>query len=165
MFVFIADHTSRGRGLTNLPPENFRIPLIIYAPGFVQPQRIDTVSSQIDVAPTILSLLDFSYTSTLFGRDILGPAAQEHPRALMANYLTVGYMSGGLIAELSPKRATDVVAADTGLNIPANDPRNNVMIDKAVGYYQVASEILAGAPNLRKPATTSATPAPVSDSH
>ena len=165
VFVFIADHTSRGRGLTNLPPENFRIPLIIYAPGFVQPQRIDTVSSQIDVAPTILSLLDFSYTSTLFGRDILGPAAQEHPRALMANYLTVGYMSGGLIAELSPKRATDVVAADTGLNIPANDPRNNVMIDKAVGYYQVASEILAGAPNLRKPATTSATPAPVSDSH
>lgn len=151
VFVFIADHTSRGRGLTNLPPENFRIPLIIYAPGFVEPQRIDTVSSQIDLAPTILSLLNVSYTSTMFGRDILGPAARALPRALMANYLTVGYMSGGLIAELSPKRAANVVAADTGLKIPADDPRNKLMVDKAIGYYQVASEILAGPHDLRKP--------------
>lgn len=159
VFAFIADHTSRGRGRTNLPPENYRIPLIIYAPGFVQPQRVDTVSSQIDVGPTLFSLLDFSYTSTLFGRDILGAEAKAKPRALMANYLTVGYMSGGLIAELSPKRRSDVVVADTGVNIPANDPRNAAMIDKAVGYYQIASEVLASPHEMSKPKTTAISPA------
>jgi len=33
--------------------------------------RIDTVASQIDVAPTVLALLNFDYVSRFFGQDIL----------------------------------------------------------------------------------------------
>ncbi len=32
MFVFVADHTHKGRGRQELPPENYLIPMIIYAP-------------------------------------------------------------------------------------------------------------------------------------
>jgi len=71
LFVFVADHTSHARGRTDLPPENYHIPLIVYAPSVLVPRTIDFVASQIDVGPTILALLNVSYTSQFFGQDIL----------------------------------------------------------------------------------------------
>jgi len=71
VFVIIADHCGRRRGKTDLPLDRFHIPMLIYAPKYVQPARIETVASQIDVPPTILALLNFSYVSRFFGQDIL----------------------------------------------------------------------------------------------
>ena len=36
LFVIVANHTSHGRGRTDLPPENYRITLLIYGPGLHQ---------------------------------------------------------------------------------------------------------------------------------
>ncbi len=83
LFVVVADHTHKGRGRIELPLDNYHIPLIIYSPGNIQPSRVDTIASQIDVAPTIFGLLGFHYRSRFFGHDILKEGA-EHPRALMA---------------------------------------------------------------------------------
>jgi len=80
LFLIIADHTHKGRGRTELPPENYHIPLIVYAPGHVPQRRIDTIASQIDVGPTLLGMLGFSYRSRFFGHDILHEGA-DHPRA------------------------------------------------------------------------------------
>src|SRR5206468_1250801 len=113
LFVIVADHTLKGRGRTELPPENYHIPLIVYAPGHVPPRRIDTIASQIDVGPTILGMLDFSYRSRFFGHDILREGA-DHPRALLANYQTVGYYRDGVVVELKPKRRYRIVDAATG---------------------------------------------------
>ena len=60
LFIFIADHTSHGRGRMDLPPENYHIPMNIYAPKWIKPAQVDYVSSQIDVAPTVLSLPNMS---------------------------------------------------------------------------------------------------------
>ncbi len=140
LFVFVADHTSNGRGRTNLPPENYRIPMVIYAPGLVAPTKVDTLASQIDVAPTLLALLDVSYTSRFFGHDIL-TEGKLHPRAFMANYLTVGYMQQDRIVELSPKRGVHVVDAMTGKTAP-NDELAKHLTDEAVSYYQLATQVL-----------------------
>lgn len=147
LFVFIADHTSHGRGRTDLPPENYHIPFLIYAPSWIQPQKIDYVASQIDVAPTILGLLNFSYTSQFFGQNIL-TEGKHRQRALMANYLTVGYMEDGLVVELTPKRGAKVREAESGKILPESDPRAPLLIDKAISYYQVATSV------LRTPQTT-----------
>ncbi|HEY7761194.1 MAG TPA: sulfatase-like hydrolase/transferase [Burkholderiales bacterium] len=142
LFVFVADHTSRGRGRTDLPPENYHIPLIVYAPGVVAPGRIDWVASQIDVAPTVLALLNISYTSRFFGQDIL-TEGRKHQRAFMANYLTVGYMEDGMVVELSPKRRVRVVEADSGRPVPTSDAHARHLVDEAVGYYELAAEVVA----------------------
>ncbi|TXH67951.1 MAG: alkaline phosphatase family protein [Thiothrix sp.] len=134
LFVFVADHTSHGRGRTDLPPENYRIPMIIYAPDFIQPQSIDALASQIDVAPTILGLLNIPYVSEFYGQDIRLAAAQN-PRAFMSNYLTVGYLKNNKVIELMPKQTTKVVDAQTGAELPA-DP---VATDEAIAYYQTAA--------------------------
>jgi phosphoglycerol transferase MdoB-like AlkP superfamily enzyme len=141
IFVFVADHTSHGRGRMDLPPENYRIPMIIYGPKWIKPATIDYVSSQIDVGPTILSLLNFSYRSNFFGQDILSEG-RFHQRALMANYLTVGYMENNEIVELGPKQKVRTVSAITGLVLPANAARNQ-QIEETVSYYQVASDVIS----------------------
>ena len=138
VFVIVADHTHKGRGRQELPPENYHIPLIIYAPAHVQPGRVDTLASQIDVAPTLLGLLDFSYRSRFFGHDILREG-QRHPRALFSNYQTVGYYEQGRIVELKPNGRVHVVDAGTGRPAP-DDALSRELIDDAISYYQVAAQ-------------------------
>ena len=142
VFVFVADHTSHGRGRIDLPPENYRIPLIFYAPGFIAPGRVDAVASQIDIGPTLLALLNVDYESHFFGQDVLHEAT-HHPRAFMANYLTVGYMERGLIIMLGPRQYVRVVDAESGAEIDQDNPLAAELISEAISYYQAASEYIA----------------------
>src|SRR5882672_2150944 len=137
LFAIVADHTHKGRGRTELPLENYHIPLIVYSPGHLRPGRIDTVASQIDVGPTLLGVLDFSYRSRFFGHDILRNGA-KHPRALFANYQTVGYYRDGVVVELKPKGRYRIVDAGSGRAIP-EDARSARLLDEAISYYQLAS--------------------------
>jgi phosphoglycerol transferase MdoB-like AlkP superfamily enzyme len=145
LFVFVADHTSHGRGRTDLPPENYHIPLIFYSPGNVTPAEVDAIASQIDVAPTILAMLNVPYVSQFFGQDILTEGI-NHQRALMANYLTVGHMEGGVMVELSPKRRVRVLEVASGKELPATDPANAHWVREAIAPYQVASDVVRRMP-------------------
>lgn len=113
----------------------------MYASGLLAPQTIDTIASQIDVAPTILALLNMSYVSRFFGQDIMTEGL-HHQRALMSNYLTVGYLEDNLVTELLPKRRVRVVKADTGQEVPVNDPRGRNKINETIAYYQIAAMVL-----------------------
>jgi glucan phosphoethanolaminetransferase (alkaline phosphatase superfamily) len=141
LFVFVADHTSRARGNTDLPPDRYHIPLIFYAPNVLAARTIDAVASQIDVGPTMLALLNVSYTSRFFGQDIL-TEGQHHQRALMANYLTVGQMQDGIVVELSPKRRARVLDAATRRELPVSDLRWTTAVNQAIAPYQVATSLL-----------------------
>ena len=142
VFVILSDHTSHGRGRIDLPPENYRIPLWIYAPGFIKPGRIDAVASQIDVAPTLLGLLNIPYLSNFFGQDILSEG-RHHQHAFMANYLTVGYMENDLIVELAPQGRVRVVRVSDGSVVPSADPEAQHMIKEAISYYQTAASYIS----------------------
>jgi phosphoglycerol transferase MdoB-like AlkP superfamily enzyme len=137
LFAIVADHTHKGRGRTELPLENYHIPLIVYSPGQVRPGRIDVIASQIDVGPTILGMLDFSYPSRFFGHNILREGAGRQ-RALFANYQTVGYYRDGVVVELKPKGRYRIVDADSG-QPRAEDARSAQLLDEAISYYQSAS--------------------------
>lgn len=138
IFVIVADHCASSRGTTDIPIERFHIPMLIYAPKHIAPRIIDTVASQIDVPPTILALLNFSYPSRFFGQDIL-TEGQKHPRALMANYQTVAYMADGVLVELRPKSRYRVVDAESGQPRP-DEAANARYVDAAIAYYQTASQ-------------------------
>jgi phosphoglycerol transferase MdoB-like AlkP superfamily enzyme len=138
VFVIVAAHTSSARGKTDLPVEGFHIPLLIYSPRHVAPRRVDYVASQIDVAPTLLALLDFSYRSRFFGQDIL-TEGRRHQRALLGNYQTVGYLEDGMLVELRPKGAWLVLDEKTGEPVPVTG-RARTLVDEAVGYYQSSSQ-------------------------
>jgi len=71
VFVIVADHGARVYGREDIPVSTYEIPMMFYSPKHVKPGKVDTLTSQIDVAPTVLGLLDFSYDSTFFGKDVL----------------------------------------------------------------------------------------------
>ncbi|MBK7815453.1 MAG: LTA synthase family protein [Rhodocyclaceae bacterium] len=138
VFVIVADHTASGRGKTDLPVEKFLIPLIIFSPGHVAAARIDTLASQIDVAPTLLALLNFSYRSHFFGQDIIAEGP-KHQRAFLANYQTVGYLEDGVLVELRPQRRWRLVDPATGEALPDSE-RGRHLLEEAVSYYEGASQ-------------------------
>ncbi len=140
VFVIVADHCASSRGKSDLPIDKFHIPMLIYSPGHIEPRRVDSVASQIDLAPTLLALLNFLYRSRFFGQDILAEG-QKHQRALMANYQTVGYLENGVVVELRPKGRYRFVDAATGAP-RAEDDATRYLLNEAVAYYETAAEAL-----------------------
>ena len=55
---------------------------MIYAPKHIAPRRVDTLMTQIDVAPTVLGLLGLPYEAPFFGQDVLHTPAAVADRAL-----------------------------------------------------------------------------------
>jgi phosphoglycerol transferase MdoB-like AlkP superfamily enzyme len=137
VFVIVADHCASSRGKSDLPPDRFHIPLIVYSPKHIQPARVDTMASQIDVGPTLLALLNVSYRSKFFGHDILTEGARQ-PRALLANYQTVGLLERDTLVELRPKRQVRVVDPASG-HARAVDAQSARTVRRAIAYYEGAS--------------------------
>jgi phosphoglycerol transferase MdoB-like AlkP superfamily enzyme len=140
VFVIVADHCAGSARKFALPVEHYRIPLIIYSPSNVEPRRVDTVASQIDVAPTVLGLLRFDYASRFMGRDILDEDVGR-PRAFISTYEKLGYLEDGKLLVLSPKKEVSCYRFDT-LNGKTSDlPFQEKLLQHALGYYQGANYI------------------------
>ncbi|WP_217477723.1 LTA synthase family protein [Stutzerimonas stutzeri] len=138
LFVIVADHAAGSAGAQDLPVANYHIPLLIYGPGLVEPREMNTVASQIDIAPTLLGLLNLDYVSTFFGRNLLRDDA--HPgRALIGNYQHLGLFDGNDLAILSPRR--EVRRHDNALRTSQETPArlDDALIDRAIAYSQGAS--------------------------
>ena len=102
VFVIIADHCASSSGKTELPMDKYRIPAFIYAPGFIEPQKIDKLVSQIDLMPTVLGILSFKYESKFFGKDVL--KTNYTPRAFIATYQDLGYIKDNVLTIISPQK-------------------------------------------------------------
>lgn len=144
LFVVVADHTSNGRGRIDLPPVNYRIPLVFYAPGRIAPGRVESTASLVDVPPTLLAQVGGASPEGFFGVD-MRERGGRHARAFLANYLTVGYLEDGAVVELSPRRGTRVLDAADGRPLARTDARVGRLIEHAVASYQAAADLLKGA--------------------
>lgn len=81
LFLVVADHDNRVYGNNLVPVEKFRIPALILG-GAVAPQQIQPLASQIDLAPTLLSLAGVSACHPFTGRDF-SRDSQSPGRALL----------------------------------------------------------------------------------
>jgi len=139
VFVITADHGASARGTAAIPVDKYLIPVLVYAPAHVPPQRVDRLMSQIDIAPTLLGLLDFAYYTKFMGRDVLrSPPSGD--RAFVANYQTLGYLRGDSLVLLEPKRKVAVYRRNGDAPAPAraDDPS---LVREAIAFYQVASHV------------------------
>ena len=140
VFVITADHCASSWGRSALPMNRYHIPLLIYSPKHIEPQRVDRLMSQIDIGPTLLGLLNFSYTSAFYGYDLfkLEPGRE---RVLIGNYQKAGYLRGDTLTILAPKQSVQqsIPKFDkSGDATPLTEPRPE-LVDEAVAYYQTAS--------------------------
>ena len=68
LFLIVADHDNRVYGHHLVPIEKFHIPALVVGAD-IQPQRIHPVASQIDLGPTLLSLMGITSVHPMPGRD------------------------------------------------------------------------------------------------
>lgn len=156
VFVITADHCASSAGKTSVPVNRYHVPLWIYAPKHIQPQRVDRLMGQVDIAPTLLGLLNFSYRSRFFGYDLfqLEPGRE---RAFPATYEKLGYLHDDVLTVLEPQRKLEQMKPDyaSGDAVPLV-PQNEEQIAQAIAYYQVASELFKRGQLVRRP--TDSTP-------
>ncbi|TDL99074.1 MAG: sulfatase [Flavobacteriaceae bacterium] len=92
VFLFVADHCASSAGKWEINIENHKIPALIYNSGLPS-QKIDILTSQIDVIPTLFGLLNWNYKSEFYGKDIF---KTDSHRALIGNYRTLGLLKDDL---------------------------------------------------------------------
>jgi hypothetical protein len=94
--------------------------------------------SQIDIPPTLLGRLDFSYRSKFFGQDIFRtPPGNE--RAFVANYQTLGYLRDGRLVTLQPRKQTHVAADPHAGTRTPDGPDDRRLLREAIAWYEAAS--------------------------
>lgn len=135
VFVIVADHCGSSARQYALPIQRYRIPLIIYSPTLISPRRIDAMASQIDIAPTVLSLLNFSYISRFVGSDILDAGAGS-PRAFISTYEKLGFLKGDKLLVLSPKKEISFYTCNLLEGKTSEIPLQDMYLQDALGYYQ-----------------------------
>ncbi len=69
IFVLVADHPQVFNESQLMDVVGYRVPCVIYAPGLIESGRIGVVTSQTDIAPTVLGLLGGQYKHCFLGRD------------------------------------------------------------------------------------------------
>ncbi len=100
VFLVIADHCSRTYGAELVPVEHFRIPGLILG-GTIRPGRIDRIVSQIDMLPTLLSLIGISSEHPAVGIDQTRDDLGDFPgRAVMQYGSSQAYLEGERVAIL-----------------------------------------------------------------
>jgi phosphoglycerol transferase MdoB-like AlkP superfamily enzyme len=141
IFVIVADHGVGGRGTVEIQMDQFHIPFFIYAPGIIKPQIVDRLASQIDVDPTLLALLNFSYDSKFFGKNIL-EMTEDEERAILGTYSSLGFYSKGTFVTLGLNKSVVYNKYDpkTMTFSKANKGIEDLVVrDQAISYYQNAS--------------------------
>lgn len=138
LFVFVADHTAGSAGKEDLPIANYAIPLFIYAPKLVQAAENTQLASQIDLAPTLLGLLNLDYQSTFFGHNLFLADALP-PRVVVGNYQHLGLFDGTNLAILSPRQGVRRHDNALGASVETRTNSGDPLAARAIAYYQTAS--------------------------
>jgi len=140
IFVVVADHGARVYGKAEIPLESYEIPMMIYAPKHIAPRRVDTLMTQIDIAPTVLGMLGLPYEAPFFGQDVLhtDPASRI---PLFSHDHDVAIYRGGRIAVMGMDRSVHDFEYDRAherFTPVAADPSLDAL---GIAYFQTASEL------------------------
>lgn len=140
VFIIVADHGARAYGRQEIPLKTYEIPMLIYSPKHITPQRVDSLTTQIDIAPTILGLLGLPYTAPFFGRDVLHTPA-EHRVAFFSHNHDVAIYRDGELAILGLQKTVKNLRYDAATDGYRNAPPNSDLNALAIAYYQTAYEL------------------------
>lgn len=143
LFVVAADHGARVYGAEQIPLRTYEIPLMIYAPKHVEPRRVDSLMTQIDLAPTVLGLLGLPYEAPFFGQDALA-TAQERRVAFFNHNHDVAIYRDGLMIVFGLKKSIHSYRYDPSTDSYRPAPRNPQLERLGIAYFQTAYELFEG---------------------
>lgn len=135
VFVIVADHCASSAGKDEIDVANYHIPAIIYnlrGKKF----EINKQCSQIDIFPTLFSLLCWDYHSNFFGQNVIGNRYKE--RALIGTYIKLGLLRDDEVVVLSEQKEQAFYKWNQKNNSLTSQPIQKSFLKEAVSWYQVA---------------------------
>jgi phosphoglycerol transferase MdoB-like AlkP superfamily enzyme len=103
VFLVVADHDARVYGASLVPIEHFHIPGLIIGKS-IQPRQYEKPASQIDLAPTLLSLIGLDTVQPMIGHDLTRLPADYPGRAIMQYENNNAYMKGDRVVIYEPHK-------------------------------------------------------------
>jgi len=103
IFLVVADHDSRVKGASLVPIDHFRIPGVIFGDG-IEVKSDNRLVSQIDLPPTLLSLVGVSGVTPMIGHDLTKPIPLSKQRAMMQYGKNFAYMTHNAVTILQPHK-------------------------------------------------------------
>jgi phosphoglycerol transferase MdoB-like AlkP superfamily enzyme len=139
VFLIVADHDNRVYGNALVPIKKFHIPGLILGAD-VQPKRIATIASQVDLAPTLLSLLGVSSTHPMIGRDFARDSSTPGRALIQFNNLFT-WLEGDSATILRPGAAPLLGRYDaaSGVLDPNAGKPTQAQVDQAMAHVMLPS--------------------------
>jgi phosphoglycerol transferase MdoB-like AlkP superfamily enzyme len=141
IFVIVADHCASSAGKVQLPVTGYHIPLWIYSPANLQPQKVDRMMAQIDIMPTVMGMMKMNYRTKFFGQDIFSlPAGRE--RAFISTYQGLGYLRNDRLLIQSPVKRLEEFIPDYKTGKAEKTHITDSLSKQAIAYYQCISWLI-----------------------
>jgi phosphoglycerol transferase MdoB-like AlkP superfamily enzyme len=141
IFVIVADHCAYAAGKVELPVTGYHIPMLLYSPLHLQPQKFERLTSQLDIVPTILGILKMNYRSKFYGYDIFDlPAGRE--RAFISTYQGLGYIRDSQLIIQRPPQKLEQFSPDFVTGKTTKVAVTDSLAKQAQAYYQTAVWLL-----------------------
>jgi phosphoglycerol transferase MdoB-like AlkP superfamily enzyme len=137
VFVIMSDHCASSAGKWELDVQNYHIPALVFnAPG-QDPLKVAKLCSQIDMFPTLFSMLHWDYTSNLFGIDIMRMKPGDE-RALIGNYRKLGYLKEDKVMVLGDQKLANFYQWNSTDNSLSPLPLDENYLTSTISLYEVA---------------------------
>jgi len=144
LFVLMGDHGARVYGSARIPLPSYHVPILFLAPGSLPPERVGTLASSMDVAPTVLAWLGIDEETSFFGHPVLDERSDG--RALMTHNNEIALLRDGRMAVLGIHGSAEVFGCDEKLEgcdrpEPAGSQDDVRLLRDAIAYYEGADAL------------------------
>ncbi len=140
LFVVVADHGARVYGSQQFPLQSYEIPLLIMAPGHLEPRQLNSPISQMDIAPTVLGLLGLPYNAPFFGQNVF--AENDAAKILLFNHNhDVALYQHETLTVLGLGKSAHTYGYRLGGDRFDDAPYDRDLTNLAIAYYQTAFDL------------------------
>ncbi|MFZ4058162.1 MAG: LTA synthase family protein [Ferruginibacter sp.] len=155
IFVFVGDHGIPGdarniypQSWTNQSLTRVHVPLLFYAPKILQPKAISKVSSQLDILPTLASLVGIGYRNHSMGKNLFDSTQlnQQHAFVIDHEARTIGVVTDAYYYLKNMRSGkVDFVSVQNNDAIPLNaftDSIKNSLSIFTTAFYETSRYLL-----------------------
>jgi len=134
VFMVVADHPARLFAGKLVPVDRFRIPGVIFG-DTIDARRVSGITSQIDLVPTLLSLMGVDSQHPGIGRDLTRPEyIQGSGRAMMQFNSLQAYLEGDKVVVLQPDLDPVMFSLQSNGEMVLDKQANAELKRKALAY-------------------------------
>ncbi len=137
--IVVADHCAGSAGKNEITISKYHIPCLILNLPEKRTGKIDQMCSQIDLYPTLFSLLGWKYESNLYGKNVLDPAFRQ--RAVLGTYQKLAYLRNDSLVILGPHQKVETFIYRKSDDSQKKNKLSHLVIQQAKANYQTAYDL------------------------